>query len=315
MSVVDLARSLRSPRSTGDAGAIRRRRAPAAASTPRTPRRRARAGRGLLIAGALLVAAVVLVAVFAPALAPYEPGELSEQGSLVEPSGEHLLGTDDIGRDLLSLLIYGTRTSVVVAFGAAVLSTALGAAVGLAAGTGSRGLDSVLMRLVDVALAFPRLPLLVLVAALAGADRVVLILVIGLVSWPELARVVRSQVLSERERGFVAAARGFGGGRMHMVRRHIGPAVAPLVVVGFVSIAGQAVLMEAGLAFLGLSDPIAISWGLVLNRALVLPGLYFTSVWVWWVLPIGAAITVTVLGFTFLGVGIEPALNPRAQQN
>lgn len=264
----------------------------------------------MVVAGIVLVTAVVLVAVFAPALAPYDPEALSDRGSLVEPSADHLLGTDDIGRDLLSLLIYGTRTSIVVAIGAAVLATTLGLAVGMAAGTGSRVLDAVLMRFVDVALAFPRLPLLVLVAALAGAERAVLILVIGLLSWPELARIVRSQALTVRERGFVAAARGFGGGRAHLIRHHLGPAVAPLVVVGFVTVAGQAVLMEAGLAFLGLSDPIAISWGLVLNRALVLPGLYFTSIWVWWVLPIGAAITVTVLGFTFLGVGLEPALNP-----
>lgn len=257
-------------------------------------------------AGLALIATVVLVAVFAPLLAPYDPHALSG-ASLEEPSRDHLLGTNDIGEDLLSHLLFGARSSVTVAIGAATLSTVLGLAVGMVAGVGSRWVDTILMRLVDVIQAMPPLPLLILVTSMAGVSRAILVLIIGWLSWPPLARVVRGEVLAVKERGFVAACIGFGGSRTYLVRRHVLPAVAPVAVVGFVTVAGQSVLMEAGLAFLGLSDPLAVSWGVALNRALVLPGLYFTSVWVWWVLPVGAALTVTVLGFTFIGISMEPA--------
>ncbi|CAN5499286.1 ABC transporter permease [soil metagenome] len=264
----------------------------------------------LVVAGGLLVLALVAVAVFAPVLSPYDPRALAGD-SLEEPSASHLLGTDSLGQDLLSQLIWGARNSLLIAMGAAVLATAVGLSVGLLAGLGSRAVDTVAMRVVDVFLAVPRLPLLVLIAALAGVNRTVLVLVIGLVAWPELARIVRIQTRTLRQRGFVVSARGFGGGRLYVVGRHLLPALAPILVVAFVTTAGQAVLMEAGLAFLGLSDPTAVSWGLLLNRALLFQGLYFTSVWVWWVLPVGFAITLTVLGFSFIGVGVEPALNPR----
>lgn len=134
---------------------------------------------------------------------------------------------------------------------------------------------------------------------------------IGAIRWPEMARVLRGQTLTLRERGFVAISRGFGGGLPWLLRRHLVPALAPLIVAGFITVAGLAVLMEAGLAFLGLSDPTAVSWGLILNRALLQPGLYFTPAWLWWVLPSGFAITLAVLAFTFLGVGLEPVLNRR----
>ena len=263
----------------------------------------------VLLGGAVLVALVV-VAVLAPLIAPYDP-KAAAGASLEGPSAEHLLGTDDIGQDIFSSLVWGARQSLIVGIGAATLSVAAGLLVGVVAGLLRGVVDTVFMRLVDVGLALPRLPLLVVIAALAGVDRTVLILVIGLLTWPEMARIVRGQTLTICHRGFVDAARGFGGRLGYVVARHLVPALGPLLVAGFVSTAGQAVLMEAGLAFLGLADPTAVSWGLVLNRALVFPGLYFTPLWVWWVLPAGFAIALTVLAFTFLGVGLEPVLNRR----
>ncbi|MBA3955523.1 MAG: ABC transporter permease [Acidimicrobiia bacterium] len=264
----------------------------------------------LVLLGVTVLVVLFVVAVFAPLIAPYDPKAASGP-SLERPSVEHLLGTDDIGQDIFSLLVWGTRQSLIVGIGAATLAIVTGVLVGVVAGLIGGLVDTLAMRVVDVALALPRLPLLVLIAALAGVNRVVLVLVIGLVTWPETARIVRSQTLALRDRGFVDSARGFGGGLAYVVRRHLVPALGPILVAGFVTTAGQAVLMEAGLAFLGLADPTAVSWGLVLNRALVFPGLYFTSLWVWWVLPAGFAIAMTVLGLTFLGVGLEPLLNPR----
>lgn len=264
----------------------------------------------LALTGAVLLVGLLAVGVLAPVIAPYDPHVLAGD-ALEAPSRRHLLGTNGIGQDLLSRVLWGARTSLTVALGAAVLAIALAVLVGVTAGLLGGLADTVAMRVVDVFLAVPGLPLLVLVAALVGANRLSLILLIGVIRWPEMARVLRGQTLTLRQRGYVAAARGLGGGLGWLVRRHLVPALAPLIVAGFITVAGLAVLMEAGLAFLGLSDPTAVSWGLILNRALAQPGLYFTPAWTWLVLPAGFAITLTVLGFTFLGVGIEPVLNRR----
>ncbi|MDQ6910410.1 MAG: ABC transporter permease [Actinomycetota bacterium] len=264
----------------------------------------------LVAVGGAIVALLVLMAVFAPVLAPYDPRALSG-ASLLLPSARHLLGTNDIGQDIASQVIWGARSSLAVAVGSALLAVLIGLAVGTSAGLVGGWLDTAAMRVVDVVLALPLLPLLVLIAALAGARRSNLVLIVGLTSWPATARIVRSQTLTLRHRGFVDAARGFGGGLFHVVRRHLVPALGPLVVTGFVSVAAHAILVEAGLAFLGLADPTGVSWGLILNRALLHQGLYFTALWTWWVLPAGFAVTLAVLGFTFVGVGLEPAFNPR----
>ena len=264
----------------------------------------------LIVAGGTIVGVLTLIALFAPLLSPYDPRALAGD-SLERPSRQHLLGTNDVGHDIFSEIIWGTRGSLTVALGAALLAIAVGVVVGV--GVGLRGglADTVAMRVVDVFLALPRLPLLVLIAALAGPSRTVLVLVIGAILWPVSARVLRSQTLTLRRRGFVDAANGFGGGLAYVVRRHLMPALGPVIAANFVSVAAIAVVMEAGLAFLGLGDPSAVSWGAILSRAFRHPGLYFTPLWTWWVLPAGLAITVTMMGFTFLGVGLEPRFNPR----
>ncbi len=267
----------------------------------------------LIVLGSGLVGAVLVVAVLAPLLAPFDPRDLTGD-ALEAPSARHLLGTNNIGQDIASQLIWGARMSLSLAVGAAGLSVAIGVLVGVTTGLVGGLLDMVVLRTIDVVLALPRLPLLVLVGALADAGRVTLVLVIALLTWPVIARLVRSQTLTLRRRGYVVAARGFGGGLGYVARRHLVPALAPILVTGFVAIASNAILLEAALAFLGLSDPTAVSWGLVLNRALNHPGIYYTSAWAWWLLPAGFAITLTVLGFAFLGVGLEPVVNPRWQR-
>ncbi len=264
----------------------------------------------LVMVGSAIVAVLVVVAAFAPVLAPYDPRALSGD-SLERPSARHLLGTNDVGHDIFSEIVWGARGSLTVAVGAAVLAIGVGVAVGVGVGLRGGWADTVAMRVVDVFLALPRLPLLVLIAALAGPSRAVLVLVIGMILWPVSARVLRSQTLALRRRGFVDAARGFGGGLFYVVRRHLMPALGPVIAANFVNVAAIAVVMEAGLAFLGLGDPTGVSWGAILSRALRHPGLYFTSLWTWWVLPAGLAITLAMLGFTFLGVGLEPRFNPR----
>ncbi|HWH34654.1 MAG TPA: ABC transporter permease [Acidimicrobiales bacterium] len=264
----------------------------------------------LLAIGIAIVMVLVVIAALAPVIAPYDPIAITGN-SFETPSSAHLLGTNDAGADIFSRLVWGTRTSLAVAVFATTLVLAIGVLVGLVAGLRGGIIDTLLMRLVDVFLALPGLPLLIFVAALVGPSLGVSILMIGLALWPQTARIVRSQTLSLRTRGFVDSARGFGAGPLYVIRRHLLPALGPVVASNLVFVAGAAVTIEAGLAFIGLGDPIAVGWGTMLNRALENPQIYLGSLWLWWLLPAGLALTLAVLGFTFIGVGLEPRFNPR----
>lgn len=264
----------------------------------------------LLTVGLVLVAALGIVALAGPMIVPYDPRELSG-GAVERPSASHLLGTNDIGQDIFSEVVIGTRSSLGVALPAAGLAVALGLLVGVGAALRSGWLDTATMRLIDGFLALPGLPLVVLLAALAGPNRTALVLVIAMAGWPPIARIVHGQVLQLRSRGFVRAARGFGAPSLYVMRRHLIPAVGPTAAAGFVHWASTAVVLEAGLTFLGLGDPTGVSWGTTLNRALDYQGLYYSSMWVWWVVPAGLAITLAALGFAFVGVGLEPRFNPQ----
>ena len=265
----------------------------------------------LLVIGLVILVALVAVAVVAPWIAPHPPLAITGD-ALEDPSAQHLLGTNDAGSDTLSRLLIGSRTTLVVAGGATALILAIGVAVGVTAGLRGGVVDTVLMRLVDVFLALPVLPLLIFIAALAGPSRTLSILMIGLFLWPETARIVRSQTLSLRSRGFIATARAFGAGPAYVMRRHLVPALGPVIAANLVFVAGTAVTIEAGLAFIGLGDPAAVSWGAELNRALSNPEIYIGSLWLWWLLPAGLALTLAILSFTFIGVGLESRFNPRA---
>jgi peptide/nickel transport system permease protein len=266
-------------------------------------------GLEMAVAAAVL-GLFVLVALAAPLLAPYDPHAFSGQ-PLERPGPAHWLGTNDAGQDILSELLYGARVSLAVGLGAALGTVALGLLVGAAAGYLGGAADAVLMRLVDVMLILPRLPLLILLAAFLGSGLPQTVAIISLLFWPATARVIRAQVQSQRARGYVRMARHFGAGPGYVLRRHILPAIAPLVAFGLVAAAGRAVAMEAGLAFLGLGDPTAKSWGLMMRYALDLPGLLLTNRWLWWLLPPGLCLTLLILALTYAGMGLERRLDPR----
>lgn len=263
------------------------------------------------IAGTAILGLLGMVAVLAPLLSPYDPRAIAGE-AVQAPSLHHLLGTNDIGQDIFSQIVSGSRSSLVVAVTAATLTVSVGVVIGVGSGLLGGVVDAVVMRVVDLILSVPAVPLLVLIAALAGPSRITVVLVIGLLGWPRSARIVRSQTLSLRKRGFVASAKGLGGGAFYVMRRHLVPALGPHITVSFVNWAGVAIVLDAGLAFLGLSDPTAVSWGHVLYRALTYRGLYSSLLWTWWVLPAGLVVTAAVLGFSFLGLGLEPRSNPRA---
>lgn len=263
--------------------------------------------------GMALLSLLIAAAVFAPILAPYNPDDFTGR-PLERPSTAHRLGTNDVGQDILSELIYGARVSLVIAGGAAAGTVILAVVIGGAAGYTGGWLDLLLMRLVDLLMALPRLPLLILVTALLGAGLGQMILTIALLFWPGTARIIRAQVISVHQRGYVRMARSFGGSPAYIFARHILPQIAPLIVFGLVTAAGRAVALEAGLAFLGLGDPTAKSWGLMMRYALNLPGLFLTDRWLWWLLPPGICITLLILALTFIGVGMESQLDTRLRQ-
>jgi len=264
----------------------------------------------VLAAGAGMLAVVVLVGVFAPWIAPYRPKAIT--GEVFEsPSRAHLLGTNDAGADNLSRLIWGSRTTLVVAVTATAIVLLLGLTLGLTAGLLGGWADIAVMRLVDVFLGLPVLPLLIFVGALAGPSLSTSIFMIGLFLWPQTARIVRSQTLTLRSRGFVGIARGFGGGRFYVIRRHLVPALGPVIAANLVFVAGLAVAVEAGLSFLGLGDPSAVSWGAELERAVSNPQIQLGNLWLYWLVPFGLALTFAIFGFSLIGVGLEPRFNPR----
>lgn len=265
---------------------------------------------GLLAIGGGLVGLLVIMAVFAPLLTPHDPSATS--GPVLErPSAQHWMGTDVPGRDIFAQLVYGARTSLAVALIGASLAIAGATIFGVLPALLGGHADAVSARVVVFLLAVPGLPLLILIGSLAGENNVALILVIGFIGVAPNARILRSQTLTLRQRGFVTAARGFGGGPFYVLRRHVVPGLGPFIVVGFVNWAGLSIALEAGLSFLGLGDPTGVSWGRTLNRALEQQSIYLSDMWTWWVLPSGLAITLAVLGFTFVGVGLEPTFNPR----
>ncbi len=264
------------------------------------------------IIGGFLLAGAVFVATFAPAFTRYSPTEPSGV-PFGRPSATHPLGTNDVGQDLLSQLLFGTRLSLVIALSAAVIAVFLGLAVAVVAGY-YRGLaETVLMRLVDLTLGFPFLMLVIVLAAFFGRGLGTTIGVLATVLWARPARVLRSQVLKLRELDHVLAARAMGASGLWAISRHIVPRITPLAAAQFVRAANIAVMLEASLSFLGLGDPNRISWGTMLYFANARSAL-LTDAWKWWILPPGMALTVVILGLAFLGYAVEEWADPRLRR-
>jgi peptide/nickel transport system permease protein len=256
-----------------------------------------------------LVGLFVFVAALAPALAPYDPTRLGDldRGAYRPPSVAHWLGTDQFGRDVLSRVLHGARLSLGIGVLAAGLAVAIGTVVGLAAGYGSAAADGVLMRFVDVLLAFPRLFLVLLLAGFLQPSAAVVVLALGTTGWMATARLVRGQVKTLRHGGWVEAARALGFGTPRILFRHLLPAVAAPILVSATLMVGQTILAEGALSFLGLGVPMpAPSWGqMVADGRRVFPDVWWVSVFP------GVALTLAVVGFNLVGDTLRDALDPR----
>jgi peptide/nickel transport system permease protein len=247
---------------------------------------------------------LITVALLASRLAPGDPFA-SVAAPLQSPSGLHLMGTDDLGRDLFTGVVHGARTSLVVAGAVTVLALLLGVTVGAISGWRGALVDDLLMRFTEFVQVVPRFFVAVVVIALFGPGLDRLVLLLGLTSWPLIARVVRAEVLSLKTRDFIEAARSLGTPAPRILWREILPGVLPAAIVVASVNAGGVILLEAGLSFLGLGDPHVVSWGYLANNAQ-----RFLRVAWWMVLFPGAAIALAVLGFNLVGDSLSDALNP-----
>jgi len=254
---------------------------------------------------------VVVISVAGPLLFPFNAAAVSNSSSglLQPPSAQHWLGTDELGRDVFREFLSAAHVSLVVGLAATAISMVLGAGIGIAAGYYGRWADTVLMRITDFFLVLPQLPLVIALAAFFGQNLGIIILVIGMTGWPTTARIVRSQTLSLRERQFVTRVRSVGATNLRILRVHILPNVMPLIFANTVLVIGGAILAEATLSFLGLGDPVQVSWGTMLHFAFE-SGAIGRGAW-WYFIPPGVGIVLVVLAFTLTGHSIDQALNPR----
>ena len=264
----------------------------------------------LALLGSVVLLVVIVAAVAAPLLTPYDPTAVDLSAFREAPSGAHLLGTDSSGRDVLTRLLYAGRVSLTVGLVASLVAVAIGLFFGALAGLLGGWVDAVLMRLTDIVLSFPSIIVVVVLAGVLGPSVTMLVIVMGATNWPTAARVVRGLVLSLREQEYISAARAAGARTGWILMRHVVPAaLAPVSVVATLLVAST-VLSEAALSFLGLGvQPPQASWGNRLNDAQNLT-LIRTMPWLW--LPPGIAIALTVLAVNFVGDGLRDAVDPRS---
>ena len=256
--------------------------------------------------GLVIFILLIIVAILAPIIAPYDPNAQNIPNRLAQPSSSHLLGTDEFGRDILSRIIWGTRISLIVGFSVVAISISIGIIVGAVSGYYGGRVDTFLMRITDVFLSFPGLILAIGIMVILGPSLTNLILTLGIISWPTATRVVRGQALSIRDADYIQASKAIGTSGIKIILEHIIPnTISPVIIVATLGM-GFAILAEAGLSFLGLGVvPPTPSWGSMISEGrtyfLVSPNMMTFP---------GLAISITVLAFNVIGDGLRDALDP-----
>ncbi|MFG1645429.1 ABC transporter permease [Amycolatopsis sp. NPDC049252] len=266
------------------------------------------------LTGLILLAITVVMALLLPLISDESGLDVTKAngGALHPPSGQYWLGTDIDGRSVLLMTLWGTRISLLVGFSATVLSVLIGTLIGITAAHFGGWTSTILLRFTDFFLVLPSLVLAIALSAVLPQGTTTVIVAIGLTAWPTTARLVRAQTLTIESRPYIERARALGGGHRHVVGKHVLPGVLPLVLANTTLVVGNAVIADATLAFLGVGDPNAVSWGAMLETALN-NGAVTRGAW-WNLLPPGIAIVLVVLCFTLVGRGLETVLNPRLKK-
>lgn len=273
-------------------------------------------GNKMAVLGSFVVGFVLFLAIFAPVLAPNGPTETvyladGSVATLEPPSTQYPMGTNHLGQDILSQWIYGSRVSLLVAFFSGLAVVSIGTTVGLVSGYYKGVTDLVLMRVVDVLYAIPATPLILVIAMFYGSSVWTVIIAMVLVLWRTMARLVRSETLSLAEQPFVKAARSTGAGDLRIMFTHIAPNLVPVILIEATFVMGAAILLEAGVSFLGLGATEMISWGVMLQ--LTFSSGAIAVAW-WWVIPPGVSITLLVVSFFYISRGIEDVTNPQLER-
>jgi peptide/nickel transport system permease protein len=265
-------------------------------------------GHPMGLVGLVIIILYLSMAFFAPYLGTQDPARSGAvENILIPPSSQFWLGTDDLARDIWSQTIYGSRISLTIGFVAALITVFSGTLVGVVAGFYGGLVDELFMRIVDFFMMLPELPLMIVLAAVLGPNMWNIILVVSLVSWPTTARIVRSQVLSLKERHFVESSRCIGASNFQLMFSEILPNVIPLMFAQAVLMVTEAIYAEAVLSFLGLGDPSSISWGMMLNHVFE-SGVIAESYW--WVTPPIISIVTLIVSFSLLGTAVSDILEP-----
>jgi len=265
-------------------------------------------GDNSLALGIVIIAFIVLLAIFADKLTPYKPLDMIGE-PLQPPSRMHLLGTDDMGRDLLTMVVYGSRVSLLIGVLAAILATAIGTIIGLLSAVIGGKLDVLISRSIDFVISLPYLAVALAILAFLKPSIWVIVVVIAALGWVTPAKVVRTSTLTVLGMPYVEAAYALGSSKLWIVWKHVLPGVMPFILSSMVLNVRSAILFEASLSFLGMGDPSHVSWGTILfyaRRA----GAFMLGAW-WWIIPPGLMIMLTVLGFTLIAIGLDRVLNPR----
>ncbi|MGP8320909.1 MAG: ABC transporter permease [Methanosarcinaceae archaeon] len=259
------------------------------------------------MAGFVMLLALLTTAIFAPVLAPHDPWDYSFQ-CFQPPSKEHLLGTNDIGYDIFSELLWALRTSVLFGISVAAIACTIGLLTGVSAALVGGLYDAIIMRVADALLAIPSIMILILIAAYFMPSTFVLVITLSLITWQTVARGIRAQTLSLKTKLHIKAARNMGASTFYVMHKHIIPELFPLCAIGFVTKARIAVFMEAGLAFLGIFDPTTKSLGIMMSYAM---RYLYLDVWFNWLLPPVISLSILIISLAFIAYAIEEIFDPR----
>ncbi len=238
-------------------------------------------------------------------LLPIVPYNEQTLDILMPPSSEHILGTDDLGMDILSQLLYGTRISIIIGLSCASISVLIGGILGVISAYFGGFIDKFILSVIDVFSALPNLPLMIVLSAFLGANILNVVFAISVLSWVGVARMTRSKVISIKNQQFLQLARSYGGKFPYILIRHLLPSLYPIFLTGFIRTLNRAIIAEASLAFLGLSDPTSKSWGMVLNSVLQFENIFLTDFWKWWLLSPIAFLLIFIFSVANIGKNFE----------
>lgn len=258
----------------------------------------------------LIIVAIILMGIIS-SIIPGDWHRIPSGNSLEPPNRDHLLGTDDLGIDILAQICYGSGISMIVGFGAAFLAGFGGSILGILSGYYGGLMDKIVTGICDIMMSIPQLPIMIVLGVFFGPSLRNVILVIALMSWAGPARTVRSRILSLKHEQYIIVSKSYGASFFHLAYKHFIPTVFPIIMVNVMRIMSHAIVTEAGLSFLGLGDPTSKSWGILLNRSINFPGIYFTDFWKWWVMAPLFFLTLLILAVSTISRDFEKKFNKK----